>query len=94
MKFQRPALLFVLVACFFFVQFASFIDEPEHYFQPDPDCPYCLMAKTPLDINPVHCFNLIPDIVFYLHDSPPPQPINNRYATVIAIRAPPSHTLI
>ena len=52
MKKSFKTIILLLITGFIGIQFASVIDDPEHLIQPDPDCPICLAAQSPIFINP------------------------------------------
>lgn len=87
------AVLTLIIFGFIGIQFAAFIDDPDHIAEPDPDCPICIAAQTSayLHLTTPTSFNL--DILFYLIEKTPLEPHLYNYESNISIRAPPLHKI-
>ena len=79
-----------LFAGFIGIKFAPLIDDPAHFWEPDPDCPICLAAQTQVCINPDISITFTPEIILYLVEKPLfiPHVVNS--CSILEIRAPPS----
>jgi len=80
----------ILILGFCGIQFASLIDDPSHLAEPDPDCLICIASNTPayLHIDTPVNFNL--DIIYYIVENSPLEPITFNYKSNLSIRAPPA----
>ena len=89
MKIIKSTFIIFALAGFISVQFGSFFDEPEHFFEPDPDCPICIATQTPICMDTVETFDFVPDSVFYIQDTVILQQYTEHISSILSIRAPP-----
>ncbi|MFC2134458.1 hypothetical protein ACFLTH_07550 [Bacteroidota bacterium] len=89
MKRYLKFISLLAVFCVTAFQFAVFFDDPEHFINPDPDCPICQISSTQVLLNPVTDFCETPDYVLQILEIR----IENKYQdpefSLRSIRAPP-----
>jgi len=90
MKPVTRIIVLFLFAGFIGIKFAPLIDDPSHFWQPDPNCPICLAAQTQACINPDVSVTFTPDIILYLNEKPELFPHTLTFISILDIRAPPS----
>jgi hypothetical protein len=87
-KNSRYILLFVLLGITFF-QFAPLLDDPQHFVEADPDCPFCLATKTELCTTPVFSISFTSEVIVFLVESAPCNLGSEDCLPHLKIRAPP-----
>ena len=66
MQLIKRTLLFLLILGFTGIQFVSFIDDPQHHSEPDPDCFFCMVSQTSVCINHAVTIDFTPDLFISL----------------------------
>jgi hypothetical protein len=89
MKIPKKVLILLIITGFTGLQFATFLDDPKHLSEPDPDCPLCLAAQNPLYITQDIIITYTPAIILYLLIATPVNPYTNNYISTYCSRAPP-----
>jgi hypothetical protein len=84
----RIVVLFIIVG-FIGIQLSVFVDDPDHLLRPDPQCPICVAAKTPVLLHPAPPASFTSDVVAYVPETPLPAPHSEIPACILSIRAPP-----
>ena len=89
MKIVKRILLLLLIIGFTGIQLASFIDDPQHHSEPDPDCFFCMVSQTSVCINHIIAIDFTPDVIIYLTENIFLEPCSHQYHTNFSTRAPP-----
>ena len=71
------------------LQFATFFDDPEHFANPDPECPICQFHSTQVLLTFIPDYCSSPDIVIQIIDIATEDYYLNPEFSIDSIRAPP-----
>jgi hypothetical protein len=89
MQLLKRTIFVVLIIAFSGIQFASFIDDPHHFFEPDPDCFLCMVSQTSVYIHHIITLEFTPDVIIYVSENILIEPYSHQYFTNLSTRAPP-----
>jgi hypothetical protein len=89
MKVTKQFLVLLFIGALTSLQFATFFDDPSHLSEPDPDCPLCLAAQSPLYISQDVNITFTADIILYLVTDTSFDLYISNHASIFSIRAPP-----
>jgi hypothetical protein len=89
MQLLKRIILVVLIVAFLGIQFVSLIDDPHHFFEPDPDCFFCMVSQTSVYIHHIITLEFSPNVIIYITENKFIEPYSHQYFTNLSTRAPP-----
>ena len=92
MQLLKRTILILLIVAISGIQFVSLIDDPHHFFEPDPDCFFCMVSQTSVYIHHIITLEFTPNVVIYVTEYNFVEPYSHQYFTNLSTRAPPPKT--
>jgi len=89
MQLYKKIILLLLILGFSGIQFVSFIDDPQHQAEPDPDCFFCMVSQTSICVDHSVNIDFTPDIISYIIEYAYQDPYSHHHFSNISTRAPP-----